>query len=200
MNEQEREFFTAARELLFDPEATMETICAHYYKAHEANPDNAEADFFATYLGFKGILKDNSALSGKAFNAMTARLEKAVKYVKESDGDIKEKYMVLCTIVKTYTPITRYLFTKRISTTNSTIEGGVLGLYALGNTIKNEFASEEEVVKLALEPWKEAVSLQRTFYGYKYNGIKPEDYATEIQKMDPSYTMPSKAGCISTIK
>lgn len=200
MNEQEREFLTAAREMLLNPDIDMDTICAQYYKVREANPDNAEAEFFAAYLGFKCLLKDNDASCVKAFKAMIACLESAIKCVKESEGDIKEKYMVLCTMVKAYTPITRYIFTKRISTTSSTIESGTLGLYALGTAIKNEFGSEEEIVKLALEPWKEAVSLQRTYYAYKYNGVKPEDYVAEIQKIDPSYTMPDKAGCISLAK
>jgi hypothetical protein len=100
-------------------------------------------------------------------------------------------------MVDAYTPITRFLFTKRISTTTSTIETGVLGLYALGNAIKRAFGSNPRAMEQAAKAWKEGVALQRQFYGYKYNGVNPEDYAAEIQKVDPAYTMPSKPGCIS---
>lgn len=198
MNEQEREFITTARALLSDPNADLEYTLAHYYQAHEANPDNAEAEFFAAYLGFKGLSKKgDGASAANAFKAMTNCLEKAIRCVKNSEGDETEKYTVLASMVKAYTPITRYLFAKHLSTTADTIEGGVLGLYALGTTIKNEFGTDAIFMQLVVEPWKEAVSLQRTYYAYKYKGVKPEDYVTEIQKFDPSYTIPNKAGCVT---
>lgn len=196
MKETEKKYFVAARELLQGGDIT--NACCHYYKVQEENSENAEAEFFAAYLGYNGCIEENNgAAATNAFKAMTKCLEKAVKSVKKSDGDEREKLAVLSAIVELYTPITRFLFTKRISTTSNTIESGVLGLYALGSAIKNEFGSDPKVMKIVIEPWKEAVALQRQWYAYKYNGVKPEDYVAEIQKVEPSYTMPKKAGCIS---
>ena len=122
---------------------------------------------------------------------MAKCVKAAVECVKDSDSNEEEKIMVLTAMVEVYTPLTRYLFTGRISTTTSTIESGVLGLYALGSAIKNSFGSNSDAMNLALVPWKEAVSLQNTFYGYKYNGVKLDDYIDEIQKIEPTYTAPS---------
>ena len=50
---------------------------------------------------------------------------------------------------------------------------------------------------LAVSAWKEGVSLQQKWYAYKYEGKSAEEYAAKIQKVEPEYVMPKKAGCIS---
>lgn len=166
--------------------------CCHYFMLSEKEPENEEANFFSAYYGYHTLLEESKYSTALvAFQSMIDRMDSAVEFVKKSDGDDAEKVMVLSAMVEWFTPITRYLFTGRISTTAKTIESGVLGLYTLGSAIKNNFESNPEALKLAVIPWKEAVSLQNTFYGYKYNGVKLEDYVAEIVKIDPTYTAPS---------
>lgn len=193
---EKREFLDVARAMVVTGD--VENGCAHYYKVFEADSENAEAEFFADYLGYLNLIEQADGPSAaRAFSAMSDCVAKAVKWVKASEGEDMEKYLVVEKMVKSFTPITRFLYTKRLSTTKTTIEGGVLTLYKLGNVIKDEFGTAPEIQQLILEPWKEAVALQRQFYGFKYNDVKPEDYAAEIQKFDPSYTIPKKAGCVS---
>lgn len=204
MNANEKEYFIAARENLITKK--IEDACCHYFKVHEENLNNAEAEFFSAYLGYTSLSSQGKIASAtNAFNAMTKYLTKAIKFVKESEsvvtdfGDTEEKLVVVLEIIKAYTPITRYLFMKSASSAakKDIIESGVAALYSLGTAIKNEFGTVNGIMEYVVEPWKEAIALQRKFYGYKYNGINPETYAAEIKKFDPTYTMPNKAGCIS---
>ena len=201
MNENEKQYLAVARELL--KEGKVEDACCHYFKAGEENPQNAEAEFFGAYLGYQSLIKENNGTSAaNAFAAMVLCIEKAVKSVKESEGDMDEKLVVLTAMVEVYTPVTRFLFTNRFAAQydRTIIGSGVQGLYKLGSAIKNEFGADHRAMKIAIEPWKEGVALQQKFYAYDYNGVKAEDMATEIQKVDPTYVMPNKAGCISLAK
>ncbi len=194
MTENAKKYLTTARDFLVTGD--LDNACVHYFEVSKDAPENAEAEFFGAYLGYQSLVEENSASAVNAFKAMAACLEKAVKCVKESDVEDIGKGLILEKIVEVYTPITRFVF-KKFSTTASTIETGVLGLYALGNAIKKEFGSNPEAMKQAAVAWKEAVALQREFYAYKYNGVKPEDYEADIKKVDPTYTMPKKAGCVT---
>lgn len=210
MNENAKEFLTVARELLMGEH--IKDACTHYYKVHEENPENAEAAFFADYLAYLLMIEEkNGTAAAKALISMRKNVENAVKCIKEAvfenDGlntdltneQIQEvnRLILVSKMVKIYAPITRFLFANRIATSAAAIETGVSGLYALGDAIEKEFDAKPEFMKEALVAWKEAVSLQRTYYAYKYDGVNPEDYATKIQKIDPSYTMPKKAGCVT---
>lgn len=177
----------------FLKEGDLVNCGCHYFMLHEKEPENEEANFFSAYYGYYTLLeKANYSSALVAFHKMIDCMESAVEFVKKSNGDDEEKVLVLSAMVEWFTPITRHLFTDRISTTTKTIESGVLALYTLGSAIKNNFESNPEALKLALTPWKEAVSLQNTFYGYKYNNVKLEDYVAEITKIDPTYIAPSK--------
>ena len=212
MIENENVYLTTARELLMGRH--IEDACAHYYKANELNPKNAEAEFFSDYLGYLSLVEERDGSSAaNAFSAMTKCLEGAVEDISKAvfeevpDAEFKgeafqaiNRLMVISRLVEIYTPITRYLFTNRLSTTRDTIESGVLGLYALGSAIEKVFGGNLEFMKEAVKAWKEAVALQCQFYGYKYNGVTPDEYVTKIQKVEPAYTKPKKAGCVSTSK
>lgn len=213
MNEAEKNFLTLARELLMG-EHTKDA-CAHYYKVREANPENAEAKFFAAYCGYEVLLEERDYLSAKnAFLAMTKETAKIITCFKEAifekdedSSDIPEdefqeisRNILLTKTVDLYTPLTRFIFTNRISTTKEVIEGGVLSLYAMGDAIEKEFAAKPEFMKEALKVWKEGVALQTQFYGYKYEGVVADTYVAKIQKIEPSYTKPQKTGCISLKK
>lgn len=51
-------------------------------------------------------------------------------------------------------------------------------------------------MNLAVKAWKEYVSLAQKWYAYAPKG-DAEIYAAKIQKVEPSYEMPKKAGCVS---
>lgn len=200
MSQKEYQDLKTARSFLVLGE--MDNACAHYAKVSQDHPEEvAEAEFFVAYWAYQDLLAENDAASAvNAFKAMAACVENAVKCVKESDEEEIGKILIVTAMVETYAPITRYLYTRRISTSSSTIETGVLGLYALGDAIKNAFGANPETMKQAAEAWKEGVSIQRQFHAYKYQGARAEDYVAKIQKVEPNYTMPSKAGCISVAK
>ena len=200
MSQKEYQYLTTARDFLVLGE--MDKACVHYAKVSQDHPGEvAEAEFFEAYMGYQSLLEANDAASAvNAFKAMAACVENAVKCVKESDVEEIGKVLILTAMVETYAPITRYLYTRRISTSSSTIETGVLGLYALGDAIKNAFGANPETMMQAAEAWKEGVSIQQQFHAYKYQGARAEDYVAKIQKVEPNYTMPSKAGCISVAK
>ena len=197
MSENLNDYLSTARDFLIVGE--KRNAYTHYAKVSlDSDQQNAEAEVFASYLAYLNLLEEHDGASAvNAFKSMTTHLKDAVQDIKESELGDAGKRMVIKELVEAYTPITRFLFTKRISTTSSTIETGVLGLYGLGNAIESEFDSDVEMMKVAAVAWKEAVSLQRQFYAYKYNGVTPEEYVAKIQKIEPTYTMPKKAGCIS---
>lgn len=168
----------------------------YYAVVHAENPENAEANYFCGYADYVSSVSKKSGVKDAVVSLMNS-LENAIKYVAESEGTKSEKLAVVRAIVDTYTPITNYITSARISTTKDTIEYGVLSLYWLGMYIENNFDSDSEAMKLAIIPWKEGVLLQQKFYAYKYEGVKAEDYVAKIQKVDPTYTIPKKAGCIS---
>ena len=160
------------------------------------NPENPEAKFFAYYMDFLDS-KEDASKRKMAMIKLINSLEDAVKCVAEADCTKEEKLAVIKAIAELYTPVPGYMITVRLNPIAETIENGVLSLYWLGSYIKKDFKADKEAMKLAIIPWKEGVKLQQQFYSYKYEGNKAEDYAAEIQKIDPSYTIPKKAGCIS---
>ena len=171
----------------------------HYSAVLSENPDNPEAYYFCRYQDYlESIVKKEVKEILSAITAMQVALDKAVGYVAAAEECSKsEKLSIVQAIVRTYTPVVDYVIETRISTSRDTIEGGVLFLYYLGNYIKKHFNSNPDAMKLAIIPWKEGVKLQQKFYAYKYEGYKAEDYVKEIRKVDPSYTIPKKAGCVS---
>lgn len=213
MNETEKKFLIPARELLMG-EHTKDA-CAHYFKAHEANPENMEAEFFSDYLSYKVLVdKRDYAPAKRAFVSMTKNAAKTITCFKEAvfekdeeSDEIPEdmfqevnRNILLTKTVDLYLPLTRFIFTNRISTTKEVIEGGVLSLYAMGDAIEKEFGTNPKFMEEALRVWKEGVALQTQFYGYKYEGVVADTYVAKIQKIEPSYTKPQKPGCISLKK
>jgi len=160
------------------------------------NPENPEAKFFTCYLDYLDS-KEDASKRKMAMIKLINSLEDAVKCVAEADCTREEKLAVIKTIAELYTPVPGYMITVQLAPIAETIEDGVLSLYWLGSYIKNDFNEDPEAMKLAIIPWQEGVKLQQKFYAYKYEGNKAEDYAAQIQKVDPAYTMPKKAGCVS---
>lgn len=209
MNENAKENLTMAREMLMG--GHIKDACTHYYEIKEGNPENAEAAFFADYLAFLLMIEENDgSAAARALISMRKNVENTVKCIREAEfeddglntdltSEQKQevcRLLLLSKMVEIYVPIIGFLFKKRIATSSTAIETSVSGLYALGDAIEKEFDAKPEFMKEAIVAWKEAVLLQRTYYAYKY-GVNPEDYAIKIQKFDPSYTMPKKAGCVT---
>ncbi len=198
MTEMEREKLNEARAYLSNGEEAEAMGC--YAVVAAENPENPEAKFFTHYTDYVDYISDQQSDRSKlkliSINLINS-LENAVKYVSEADCSKKEKLTVISQIVENYTSLPGFFIDCRISPIGETIESGVLSLYWLGSYIKNDFNEDPEAMKLAIIPWKEAVKQQQKWYAYKYEGYKAEDYVAQIQKVDPAYTMPQKAGCIS---
>lgn len=194
MTEIERENLTLAREY-FRKGEDSEGI-GYYAVVLAENPKNAEAIYFTNYAELVHSVTDRKGIED-AYIAVINSLEQAIKYVANSAISMAEKLAIVKAIVETHTPIVPIVISSRSMASKDAIENGVLSLYWLGSYIKNDFNSDPAAMKLAIVPWKEAVKQHQKFYSYKYEGYKAEDYVAEIQKVDPAYTIPKKAGCIS---
>lgn len=193
----EQEWVDVARSIIVN-DSDFEYAGAHYFKAEEKNPQNAEATFFAAYMSYKSLLGEGDTASAtRAFRAMAENAAAAVEAIKEYQGVAEMQGVVAGAVAIVFTPVTRYVFTKLHQTAQVNIEKGVLALYALGDALQECFGDSATIVNLAVEAWKEGIALQRQYYAYKYEGVNPEEYAAKIQKVEPTYTMPKKSGCIS---
>lgn len=74
---------------------------------------------------------------------------------------------------------------------------GIAILYNFGDAVEELFADNAKAQQVAVNAWKSGVALQQQ---YPYCGIEktlPEKYFPKIQKAEPDYKLPKKAGCIS---
>ena len=134
--------------------------------------------------------------------------------IKESSLSKEEQLVSIGEIVNCFVPETwvlnRYMNNKNHETKigdhyvkvfdNSSIisvsKNGMAMLKALGDKIDGLYINDPECKKLAAIAWKEYVSLSQKWYAWAVKG-DAEIYAEKIKKVDPSYEMPKKAGCIS---
>ena len=172
-------------------------------------PENGEAKFFYQYYS---LYEGKNGEIPSRFKTLTTTLKSSVRCIAESNESDEEKMSVLSAIVSSFVPMTwslnRYMNTlfvgsgenrQRVIPSSEISQScivGVVALYDLGDSIEKLF-SGDEAMKLAANAWKEGVSLQQKWYAYKYNGKTPEEYTAKIQKVEPEYEMPKKAGCIS---
>lgn len=69
--------------------------------------------------------------------------------------------------------------------------------YKIGDYLEKEYFSNEEIMKIAIQFWKDSVSDQQkshhnnTEFAKKHRDY-PQKYAEKIKKYDPSYIMPKK--------
>ncbi len=77
---------------------------------------------------------------------------------------------------------------------------GIKSGYLIGDYIEKEYSSNEEFMKKAVSFWKSSIELQQKYYNTRDArecwGLQ-EKYAAKIQKFEPAYVMPKKAGCVS---
>ena len=194
----------AARE-----ENNTEDAKRFYDMVRTDDPENGEAKFFYQYYS---LYEGTNGEMPTRFKTLIKTLNTSVRCVAESGDSKDEKMNVLSAIVSAFIPMTwslnRYMNGLTVGSGQNrqrvipatqiakACEDGVVALYELGDCIAKYF-SDKEGMALAVSAWKEGVSLQQKWYAYKYEGKSAEEYAAKIQKVEPEYVMPKKAGCIS---
>lgn len=207
MNEQASKYLKNARAAR--EENNSEDAKKFYDMVRTDEPENGEAKFFYQYYS---LYEGKNGEIPSRFKTLTTTLKTSVRCVAESGDSDEEKMNVLSAIVSSFVPMTwslnRYMNNlyvgsgqnrQRVIPANQiakACEDGVVALYELGDSIAKYFSSNE-AMSLAASAWKEGVSLQQKWYAYKYEGKTAEEYAAKIQKVEPDYEMPKKAGCIS---
>jgi hypothetical protein len=197
MSELEKTSIQLARKYLGNHEDLKALEC--YLAAEKENAFNDEAKFWIYAADWKRCIDEGASASEKwtTFKIVSGALNSAIREIANSEGEEIDKLFALIAFVYRYKTIAAYAVQAQIAAPKERIEHAVLTMYWTGNAIEEHMGSNEEAMKMACELWKEGVKLQRKFYAYSYNGEKAEDYAAKIQKVEPGYVMPSKAGCIS---
>lgn len=202
-------YLTLARQARADNNS--EDAKTYYNKVREDNPEDGEAKFFYAYYAlYEG---KNKEIPQRFINVCKA-IFSAIKMVKNSSAPSNEKYETISEIVNAFLPMTwalnRYMNNKNHETKigdsyvtvfdhsviSSSCKEGMFTIRDLGNELESTFGGDVGFMTLAVLAWKEYVSLAQKWYAYAPKG-EAEIYAEKIKKIDPSYEMPKKAGCIS---
>ncbi|MBE6960806.1 MAG: hypothetical protein E7448_08850 [Ruminococcaceae bacterium] len=192
-------------------ENNSEDAKLYYGKLREVEPENAEAKFFyAYYAMYEG--KNGELLT--RFTNLCKSLLSSLPMVKRASISEDEQLITICEIVSAFVPeawsLNRYMNSKNretkvgdsyvrvfdASTIASCSKVGMSTIRDLGDEIVKLYPNNTQASKIAVIAWKEYVSLAQKWYAYAPKG-EAEVYAEKIKKIDPSYEMPKKAGCIS---
>lgn len=190
-------------------EGNAEDARKFYDMVRTEDPDNVEARFFYAYYRLWDGTK------GEAYNDFIRfcnSTQSIVEAVAESDMGRDEKVTMLSDMHECIkglpvsmsgiqTELWKVAPDSEKSKYNQQIKNcqkmGIENLYHLGDAIEKLFADNDEVRDIAVSAWKSGVAVQQR---YPYCGVDkslPEKYLPKIQKADPNYTLPKKAGCIS---
>lgn len=191
-------------------EGNSEDAKNFYNKVREENPEDGEAKFF---YAFYSLYEGTNGEIPKRFANVCKVVFTAVQMVKNSEATTEEQYATISEIVKAFLPETwslvRYMNNKNHekkvgdhyvtvfdrNAITSTIKNGIFSLRDLGNEIEKLYNGDAGAMAIVVSLWKEYVSLAQKWYAYPPKG-EAEIYADKIKKIDPSYEMPKKAGCI----
>lgn len=192
-------------------ESNTEDAKRYYDMVRTDDPENGEAKFF---FAFYSLYEGKNGEIPKRFSNLCAGLKSSIKLVKDSDMDESEKISTIGEIFDAFIPeawsLNRYMNNKNRETKvgdsyvkvfeasqiSSVSKEGLATLKDIGDFIASIYSTSPEGMNLAVKAWKEYVSLAQKWYAYAPKG-DAEIYAAKIQKVDPSYEMPKKAGCIS---
>lgn len=192
-------------------ESNTEDAKRYYDMVRTDDPENGEAKFF---FAFYALYEGKNGEIPKRFSNLCAGLKSSIKLVKDSDMDESEKISTIGEILDAFIPeawsLNRYMNNKNRETKvgdsyvkvfeasqiSSVSKEGLATLKDIGDFIASIYSTSPEGMNLAVKAWKEYVSLAQKWYAYAPKG-DAEIYAAKIQKVDPSYEMPKKAGCIS---
>lgn len=183
----------------------------YYNKVREENPEDGEAKFFYAYYA---LYEGKNGEIPQRFGNVCQAVFSALKMVKNSNVPAAEQYVIISEIVNAFLPmpwtLNRYMNKKNHETKIgdsyvtvfdhsvivSSCKKGMFAIRDLGNEIESVFGGDPKAMAIAVLAWKEYVSLAQKWYAYSPKG-EAAVYAEKIMKIEPSYEMPKKAGCIS---
>ncbi len=204
INEQAEKYLKLAKRAR--EENNTEDAKKYYDLLRTEDPDNAEARcFYPVYRlweGTKGEWYNN-------FIDLCGGVASAIRAIAESEATAEEKAALLAEYVAEVEDLpfkcNRILNElnhegSHISQIRKSAQVGMAMLYEFGDTVEKYFADNAEAMNAGVRAWKAGVYRQQQWYGMGLDKTLPEKYAAKIQKIDPSYEMPKKAGCISFAK
>lgn len=190
-------------------ENNVEDARKFYDLARTDDPENVESRFFYAYYrlwdGKKGTAYND-------FITFCNSTKTIVKALSESDSSDEEKINLLSAIYESIKDLSASMGAVQMdlwkvapdsekAKYNDQKKGcekmGIQNLYHFADAVEVYFSNNKEAQKIAVNAWKSAVATQQK---YPYCGVDktlPEKYLPKIQKHDPSYVLPKKAGCIS---
>ena len=192
-------------------EDNTEDAKKYYDMVRTDDPENGEAKFFYAYYA---LYEGKNGEIPKRFSNLCGALKSSIKMVKESNGSDAEKINDCNAIIDAFIPVSwslnRYMNNKNhekkvgdsyvkvfeMSQISSVCKEGMATLKDIGDLVATLFAPSPEGMNMAVKLWKEYVTLAQKWYSYAPKG-DAEAYAAKIQKVEPSYELPKKAGCIS---
>lgn len=192
-------------------EGNTEDAKKYYDMVRTDEPENGEAKFFYAYYS---LYEGKNGEIPKRFSNLCGGLKSSIKMVKDSDYTNEEKIRVCNAILDAFIPETwsnnRYMNKKNQETRvgnsyvivfntsqiSSVSKEGMITLRDIGDYVATLFESSPEGMKMAVKAWKEYVTLAQKWYSWAPKG-EAETYAAKIQKIEPSYELPKKAGCIT---
>ena len=192
-------------------ENNTEDAKRYYDMVRVDDPENGEAKFF---FAFYALYEGKNGEIPKRFSNLCAGLKSSIKLVKASNANESEKINTIGEILDAFVPeawsLNRYMNNKNRETKvgnsyvkvfdasqiSSVRKEGLATLKDIGDFIASIYSTSPEGMNLAVKAWKEYVSLAQKWYAYAPKG-DAEIYAAKIQKVEPSYEMPKKAGCVS---
>ena len=206
---EDNKYLTLARQARAD--GNSEDAKTYYNKVREDDPENGEAKFFYAYFA---LYEGKNGEIPQRFGNVCQAVFSAVKMVKSSTAPVAEQYATISEIVNAFLPMTwtlnRYMNNKNRETKvgdsyvkvfdqssiTSSCKKGMFAIRDLGNELESIYGGDADAMAMAVLAWKEYVSLAQKWYAYPPKG-EAEIYAEKIKKIEPSYEMPKKAGCIS---
>ena len=203
----ENKYLRLAREAR--AEDNSEDAKKYYDMVRTDDPTNGEAKFFYAYYALHEGKNGEIALR---FENLCKVVAPSIARVADSELSQEEKIDIVGSITDAFVPsawdLNRYMNnltvgtgadrTRVLDTSHliSVCKNGIATNYALGDAIEKHFSGNKKAMEFACKAWKEGISLQQKWYAYGTKG-DPEKYAAKVQKYDPSYEMPKKAGCIT---
>lgn len=182
-----------------------------YGKLRENEPENAEAKFFYAYYS---MYEGKNAELPTRFTNLCKSLISSVRLVKVASDSEEEQLATIQEIVSAFVQepwsLNRYMNELNreekvgdsyvrvfeASEISSCSKEGMKAIRDVGDEIVKQYPNYAQANKIAIIAWKEYVSLAQKWYAYAPKG-EAEVYAEKIKKIEPSYEMPKKAGCIS---
>lgn len=188
-----------------------------YSLALEGQPDNWEANFYTTY--YAGMRANRNEIINKAIQMQSCIVisidllrekvptEEVVVCLKEMQGRLSELSYVLYHLYRSY------FFDNRNNSNvcreyNYVVRAIVGMLYTFGDKLEEHFFSSRDIMEVAVNGWKYALSVRRghaadtpRYYnsgnGDSKKSIKAEieHYARKIRVLDPAYKAPKAKGC-----